>query len=366
MEQDSGKLLHERNASLLDLNRAGSALMEIVSEPDMRSADEAVAYVTKLARLLQYIGTCDADLSRGNLRMDVNVSVAREETIHESLGTRCEIKNLNSLVRMRDAIEYEVDRHIEASKRGEAIVRETRGWDTMRKQTFSLRDKEAAVDYRYMRDGDLPRVLLSDEFIASVAAELRETPSEKVSRYCKDYSLSALDAEAMALDPSMSRYFDAVVEEAGASQGVAACNWISHELLGLMHAAGMHSMEKEPPVSALQLASILTALANGTITWKQGKLVIRAMFDSADGAMCLDIVRKRGWNVVRDVGDIAQVASQVIAQSPSEARSFREGDANRRQRVLKFFMGAAMKATSGKADPEAMRAAIEKELEKKD
>lgn len=144
LEQDTGKMIHERDGTLLDLNRAGAALMEIVSHPDMRSADEAVAYVTKIARLLQFIGTCDADMSKGNLRVDVNVSVAHESTIHESLGTRCEIKNLNSLVRARDAIEYEVARHIECLERGESVVRETRGWNTREHKTYSLRDKETA------------------------------------------------------------------------------------------------------------------------------------------------------------------------------------------------------------------------------
>ncbi len=369
--------------------------MEIVSAPDIRSAEEATAYVTKLARLLQFIGTCDADLSKGNFRMDVNVSVARTETIEQSLGTRCEIKNLNGLVRMRDAIEFEVDRHIEAMQRGVPLVSETRGWDTKRKATFSLRDKETAVDYRFMRDGDLPRVLLTEIDIASMRAELKETPAQRVQRYCDTYALSAYDAEAMALDPHTSRYYEAVLQHcSGSTDGQMACNWITHELMGLLNAAGIFSMEK-PPVSPAQLASLLTALRDGSVSGKLAKRVLRVMFDGST-LDCAAITREHGWDVLRDPVELAQIAKEVVSASPAgekkrsakhslqdeiyniqdfvcpiftpkssraEVAAYRQGDANRRQRMLKHFMGAAMKRTKGKADPEAMRGAIETALE---
>lgn len=388
IEQDSGKLMHEPGGSLLDLNRAGSALMEIVSAPDMRSADEAVAYVTKVmvrvrrpatsrltalqvARLLQFIGTCDADLSRGNLRVDVNVSVARVETMAESLGVRCEIKNLNSLARMRDAIEYELQRHAAAMADGSPLTKETRGWDTKRKRTFSLRDKQSVLDYRYMRDPDLPPVWLTDADVASVRAELKETPAEKTTRYCSRYGLSLFDAEAMALDPHMSAYFEAAVSAAqrGASAGPALCNWITNELLGLMHSAGRFDMN-EALVSPTQLASIVNAMDDGVLSGKLAKGVIRDMVQrTLDGKPALDaalLAQQEGLGVVRDAAALTELAAQVVRDNGPEAAAFAGADANRRQRLMRHFMGAAMKLSRGKADPEAIRSAIESVLNKRD
>lgn len=365
IEQDSGKLIHERDASLLDLNRAGSALVEIVSAPDMRSTEEAAAYVTKLARLLQFIGTCDADLSKGNFRMDVNVSVAQEDTIHESLGTRCEIKNLNSLVRMRDAIEYEVKRHIGLMSAGSPIQRETRGWDTKRKATYSLRDKESAVDYRFMRDGDLPRLILTQRQIDEIRAELRETPAQKVARYCSAYGLSDYDAESMALDPQTSHYFEAVLSQCRNKDvtGQAVCNWISNELIGLMNAAGIFSMEA-PPVSALQMASLLDAICAGQVSGKLAKRVIRVMFDrsASEAPLCDAIVKEYGWDVISDEAILGEVAQRVLEECPNEVATYHQGDDNKKQRMLKHFMGTAMKMTKGKADPELMKEQVEKAL----
>jgi aspartyl-tRNA(Asn)/glutamyl-tRNA(Gln) amidotransferase subunit B len=363
MEQDTGKMIHEPSGTLLDLNRCGAALVEIVSHPDMRSADEAVAFVTKVARLLQFIGTCDADMSKGNLRVDVNVSVAREETIHESLGTRCEIKNINSLVRTRDAIEYEVKRHIECLTRGEEVVRETRGWNTKQQKTFSLRDKETAKDYRFMRDPDLPMVMLTDADVARIRASLTETPTERVERYSREFGLNVFDAEAMALDPASNRFFEAVMK--GRSKNVAqvACNWITHELTGLMNAASVFSLDKSP-VTPQQLGSMVDELESGAMTGAIGKRVLKELFESGDGVtLCRQVLDKHGWAVVRDNdGELERVAALVVSRSPQEATSYRQGDENRKQRMLKFFMGQAMKETKGRADPEAMRRLIERQL----
>lgn len=361
MEQDTGKMIHERDGTLLDLNRCGAALMEIVSEPDMRSADEAVAYVTKMARLLLFIGSCDADMSKGNLRVDVNVSVAHESTIHKSLGTRCEIKNLNSLVRTRDAIEYEVKRHIECMERGEEVVRETRGWNTKEHKTFSLRDKETAKDYRFMRDPDLPPVFLAEADVSRIKALLVETPTERVERYGKVFGLSVYDAEAMALDPANNRFFEAVMS--GRKQSVAkmVCNWMTHELSGLLNAATIATLDKSP-VSPVQLGSLIDELESGAVTGALAKRVLKEMFDAGKGSLCKDVLTEKKWDVLRDDSELLRVATLVVSRAPTEAASYREGDANRKQRMLKFFMGQAMKETKGRADPEEMRRLIEQQL----
>ena len=361
VEQDSGKLIHERDASMLDLNRAGSALMEIVSAPDMRSAEEAQAYVTKVARLLQFIGTCDADLSRGNLRIDVNVSVAREETIQESLGTRCEIKNLNSLVRMRDAIEHEVDRHIGLMNRGEDIARETRGWDTSRKETFSLRSKEAVVDYRFMRDADLPRVLLSEQDVREIQATLTETPAERIDRYQRVFGLESFDAEAMALEPAASRFFESAMSQ-GKRSAQNVCNWMTHELTGLLHGAGIFSLDQSP-IRPNQIASIVDCIESGLATGKIGKRVLKVMFEHSENEdSCQTILEQKEWGVLRDEAILKEIAKKVVLEAPREVSLYRNGDSNKQNRMLKFFMGAAMKTSRGRADPEQMQTLVTKEL----
>lgn len=370
IEQDSGKMVHEKKCSMLDLNRAGSALMEIVSAPDMGTSDEAVAYVTKITRLLQFIGTCDADLSKGNLRMDVNVNVKRIQINDDGSTTtiektpRCEIKNLNSLVRMRDAIEYEVRRHADCLEKGKPVISETRGWNTHEKKTFSLREKEAVVDYRYYRDGDLPRVLLSQEDIDEVRASLLETPSEKVDRYCKKYGLPVFEAEALALEPITSKFFEDIVETKQGRSPQLACNWVLHELTGLLNAAGIWSLDKSP-VSAAQIASILDAMADGSATGKLGKRILKEMFDKNDGVLAPEVMRRNSWDVLRDEKELLKIAQAVVDKDPEEAKNYRTGDENRKQRMLKHFMGSAMKLSDKRADPELIKKFIEQVLSNK-
>lgn len=363
LEQDTGKLVRERGATLLDLNRAGCALIEIVSEPDLRSGEEAVAYVTKVARLLRFLGTCDADMSRGNLRVDVNVSVAADEAAAAAAtGVRCEIKNLNSLARVRDAVDYEVGRQAAVLARGGSLARETRAWDVAKRETYVLRTKEAAADYRFMRDPDLPRLLVTDEDLARIRGAGIEAPAERIERYRTRYGLSAFDAEAMALEPAAARFFEGVLTAVRPGLGVTpqtACNWISHELTGLLHAAGVFSLDRSP-VSAAQVASLLEGLAEGTVTGALAKRVLREMFVAGDGASCGAVVQRCGLGVVDGAGVVADVARAVV--TAELATEWATADANRRSRMLKHFMGQGMKQTAGKVKPDELRRALEEHL----
>lgn len=321
-----------------------------------------MSYVTKIARLLQFIGTCDADLSKGNLRMDVNVSVAREATISESLGVRCEVKNLNSLERMRDAIQYEIERHIAMMEKDEPIISETLGWDVQKKKTFSLRTKETVVDYRFMRDGDLPCLLISKEYIQSIQDTLVETPSERIERYAQQFKLPLVDCEAVALDPALSKFFEEVVDKRRDAQ--IAYNWIIHELTGLLKGVGILNIEQSP-VSSQQLGSILDKIEDGSISGKIGKQVLKYMFDQNDPSLtCSMITKEKGWEILRDEKALNEIAVEVVKNGQKEAISYKEGDDNRKQRMMKYFMGQSMKLSKGKADPELMKLVIMKELNK--
>jgi aspartyl-tRNA(Asn)/glutamyl-tRNA(Gln) amidotransferase subunit B len=243
-------------------------------------------------------------------------------------------------------------------------LQETRGWDTHTKTTFSLRDKENVVDYRFMRDADLPRLLLSEADEEEIRSTLTETPAEKVARFCEWYKLSVFEAESIALDPAASGYFEAIMSvECRDAQIVS--NWINHELTGLMHKDGIFGLGNSP-VSAEQLGSIVDGLADGSITGKLGKRIVKMMFDAGieggETQLCQEIVEENQWGIIRNVQEMEKIAEQIFEKSPKEVEKYQNGDENRQSRVLKYFMGASMKATKGRVDPEKMQEVIIKKL----
>ncbi len=349
LEQDAGKSLHDRHPtlSLVDLNRSGVALMEIVSQPDMRSADEARAFLTKLRTILRYLGTSDADMEKGNLRADINVSVRRPG---EKLGTRCEIKNVNSIRFAGQAIEYEARRQIGVLEDGGAIDQETRLFDPGRGETRSMRSKEEAHDYRYFPDPDLLPLEVDEATVAALAEQLPELPDEKRRRFQSGYGLSAYDAEVLTADREVAHFFEAA---ARGRDGKQAANWVINEILGALNRAGK-SIETSP-VSAQQLGELLDLQREGIISGKIAKDVFEIMF--SEGGSPRDIVETRGLKQVTDSGAIEKIVDDVIAGSPEKAEQ-----AKAKPALLGWFVGQVMKASGGKASPQAVNKLLKEKL----
>ena len=343
MEQDAGKSLHDQDPTrtFIDLNRSGVALMEIVSEPDMRSPDEAAAYVTKLRAILRYLGTCDGNMEQGSLRADVNVSVRRPG---DDYGTRCEIKNVNSIRFIKQAIEYEARRQVEILEEGGEIVQETRLFDANRGVTRSMRSKEEAHDYRYFPDPDLLPLELDAAWVEELRAALPELPDAKKARFISDFGLSPYDAAVLVGDRDTAAYFEAVVDASGKRRDPKiAANWVISELFGRLNRAGKEI--DASPVDAASLGGLLDLIADDTISGKIAKDVFDAMFTS--GKPAAQIVEEQGLTQITDTGAIDAAVDAVIGANPDNVAAFRDGN----EKLIGWFVGQVMKATQGKANP---------------
>jgi aspartyl-tRNA(Asn)/glutamyl-tRNA(Gln) amidotransferase subunit B len=355
LEQDAGKLLHEQhpNVSLVDLNRSGVALMEIVSKPDLRSADEAKAFLAKLRSVLRYLGTCDGDMEKGSLRADVNVSVRKPGA---PLGTRCEIKNVNSIRFIGQAIEHESRRQIDIIEDGGKIDQETRLFDPDKGETRSMRSKEEAHDYRYFPDPDLLPVELSPSLVADLQKSLPELPDEKKARFMSDYALSAYDADVLVAERDMAAYFEAVAGSGGAGSRrdpKLAANWVINELFGRLNKEGMDITAA--PISAQQLGVILDLIGDGTISGKIAKDVFEIVW--SEGGDPRAIVDARGLKQLTDLGAIEKIVDDIVSRNPDKV-----ADAKSNPKAIGWFVGQVMKASGGKANPQAVNDLLKTKL----
>ena len=350
LEQDAGKSLHDQHGemSLVDLNRSGVALMEIVSKPDMRSADEAKAYVSKLRQIMRYLGTCDGNMEEGSLRADINVSVRRPG---EAFGTRCEIKNVNSIRFMGQAIEYEARRQIGILEDGGRIDQETRLFDARKGETRSMRSKEEAHDYRYFPDPDLLPLELDDSLIEALRSALPELPDDKKARFVRDYGLSPYDSDVLIAERASADFFEAV---ASGRDGKSAANWVINELFGRLNREA--KAIEESPVSAAQLGEIVDLIAAGTISGKIAKDVFEIVW--SEGGNPREIVQKRGLLQVTDTGAIDKAVDAIIAANPDKVAQLKG-----KPSMIGWFVGQVMKATGGKANPQAVNAALIRKLD---
>ncbi len=338
LEQDAGKSIHDQDPtnSFVDLNRSGVALMEIVSKPDLRSAEEAQAYVSKLRTILRYLGTCDGDMEKGNLRADVNVSV-REPG--QPLGTRCEIKNVNSIRFIGQAIEVEARRQIGILEDGGTIDQETRLYDPAKRETRAMRSKEEAHDYRYFPDPDLLPLTLPAGFVEALARELPELPDAKKARFMAQYALSAYDASVLAMERDNADYFEAVAK---GREGKLAANWVINELFGRLNKEGLSITRS--PVSTAQLGGILDLITSGAISGKIAKDLFEIVW--MEGGDPAALVEQRGLKQVTDTGAIEKVVDDIIQANPDKVEQ-----AKAKPTLLGWFVGQAMKASGGKANP---------------
>ena len=349
LEQDAGKSIHDRHPtySYVDLNRAGVALMEIVSKPDLRSADEAKAYIAKLRSILRYLGTCDGDMEKGNLRADVNVSVRRPG---DPLGTRCEIKNVNSIRFIGQAIEHEARRQIEIIEEGGVIQQETRLFDAGRGETRSMRSKEEAHDHRYLPDPDLLPLEFDQTYVDELKKNLPELPDEKKARFMRDFSLSAYDAGVLVAERETADYFETVAK---GRDGKTAANWVINELFGRLNKESIDIVNS--PVTANQLASMLDLIKDGTISGKIAKDLFEIVW--IEGGDPRAIVEQRGMKQVTDTGAIEKVVDEIIARHPDKV-----ADAKTNPKAIGWFVGQVMKSSGGKASPQAVNDILKRKL----
>jgi aspartyl-tRNA(Asn)/glutamyl-tRNA(Gln) amidotransferase subunit B len=349
LEQDAGKSLHDRHPtySYVDLNRSGVALMEIVSKPDLRSADEAKAYIAKVRSILRYLGTCDGDMEKGNLRADVNVSVRRPG---DPLGTRCEIKNVNSIRFIGQAIEHEARRQIEIIEEGGVIEQETRLFDAGRGETRSMRSKEEAHDYRYFPDPDLLPLEFDQAYVDALKKNLPELPDEKKTRFMRDFSLSAYDAGVLVAERETAEYYETAAK---GRDGKAAANWVINELFGRLNKENLEIVNS--PVSAVQIGSIIDLTKDGTISGKIAKDLFEIVW--SDGGDPRAIVEQRGMKQVTDTGAIEKVVDEIIAKNPDKV-----ADAKSNPKAIGWFVGQVMKSSGGKASPQAVNDILKRKL----
>jgi len=349
LEQDAGKLLHDEHPSMtyVDLNRSGVALMEIVSKPDLRSSDEAKAYVTKLRTILRYLGTCDGDMEKGNLRADVNVSVRKPG---DALGTRCEIKNVNSVRFIGQAIEYEARRQIDILEDGGKIDQETRLFDNAKGETRSMRSKEEAHDYRYFPDPDLLPLEFDDAFVAKIKADLPELPDEKKTRFVKEFGLSPYDAGVLIAERETAAFFE---EVAKGRDPKAAANFMINEFFGRLNKED--KTIEQSPISAKQLGTIVDLISDGTISGKLAKDLFEIVWE--EGGDPREVVEKRGMKQVTDTGAIEKVVDDIIAKNPDKVEQVKA-----KPTMLGWFVGQVIKASGGKANPQAVNDILKKKL----
>ena len=354
LEEDAGKSLHEdfHGFSGIDLNRAGTPLLEIVSEPDMRSAKEAVAYMKKLHALVRYLEICDGNMQEGSFRCDANVSIRPKG--QEKFGTRAEIKNLNSFRFVEKAINYEVERQIEILESGGQVIQETRLYDSVKDETRSMRSKEEANDYRYFPDPDLLPLEITSDFIESVRAGLPELPDAKRDRFKSQYGLNDYDAEVLTATRELATYFEAVVKAAGCDAKLCA-NWVMGDLAAALNKAGLEI--EQSPVQPDRLAGLVQRIADDTISGKIAKQVFEALWESGDSADA--IIEQQGLKQITDTGAIEAIIDEIIAANPDQVAGYKSG----KDKLFGFFVGQAMKATGGKANPAQLNDLLKKKLQ---
>lgn len=352
LEQDAGKSLHDQHPTktYVDLNRAGMALMEIVSKPDLRSGEEVAAYIKKLRAILQYLGTCDGNMEQGNLRCDVNLSMRRPG---EKFGTRTETKNVNSIRNIMLAIEYEAGRQIEILESGGSVVQETRLWDPGLGETRSMRSKEEAHDYRYFPCPDLLPLELSDQEIEAIRKTLVELPDQKKKRFMADYGLGAYDTGVLISEKALADFYETVLQGKKRDPKRAA-NWVISELLGMLNKQGKEITDS--PVSAAQLGALIDLIEDNTISGKIAKDVFAIMVETGDEPAA--IVELKGLKQITDTGAIEKIIDDIIAANPQQVADYRGG----KDKLFGFFVGQAMKQTQGKANPDIINELLKKKL----
>lgn len=350
LEQDAGKSIHDQHPtkSFVDLNRSGCALMEIVSEPDMRSAEEATAYVSKLRMIMRYLGTCDGNLEEGSMRADVNVSVRKPG---DEFGTRTETKNVNSIKAIQMAIDYEARRQIEIIEDGGTIKQETRLWDPSKNETRSMRSKEEAHDYRYFPDPDLLPVILQQNWVDQIKETLPELPDQKKHRFMGEYGLSAYDASVLIMERSRATFYEAAAK--GRDTKIAA-NWVINEFLGALNKQG--KTLDQSPITAEQLGGLVGLITDNTISGKIAKDVFAEMMES--GTDAASIVESKGLKQVTDIGAIEKIVDEVLAENPDNVAAYKSG----KDKLFGFFVGATMKKSQGKANPDIVNELLKKKL----
>ncbi|OQW93355.1 MAG: aspartyl/glutamyl-tRNA amidotransferase subunit B [Beggiatoa sp. IS2] len=353
LEEDAGKSLHEdfHGLSGIDLNRAGTPLLEIVSEPDLRSAKEAVAYMKKLHSLVQYLEICDGNMQEGSFRCDANVSIRPQG--QQKLGTRAELKNLNSFRFVERAINYEIERQIALLESGGSVVQETRLYDADKNETRPMRSKEEANDYRYFPDPDLLPLMIETSFIQAVKATLPELPDEKKQRFIQQYGLSYYDATVLTTSRELAHYFEETVKISGSTAKLCA-NWVMGDLAALLN---KHNLEiTTSPVSVSQLAGLLRRISDNTISGKIAKQVFEAIWQGEGEAD--EIIAKQGLQQVTDTSAIETVIDEIIARNPEQLQAYRSG----KDKLFGFFVGQVMKASQGKANPSQVNELLKKKL----
>lgn len=353
LEEDAGKSVHDMfdDYSSIDLNRAGTPLLEIVSEPDMRSAKEAVAYAKKIHALVQYIGICDGNMQEGSFRCDANVSI--RPMGQEKLGTRAELKNINSFKFLEKAINLEVERQQDIIEDGGEVVQETRLYDAVKNETRSMRSKEEANDYRYFPDPDLLPVEISDEMLENIKSELPELPQEKKARFINDLGLNDYDADVLTSQKSLADYFE-IMLEGNTSNAKLCANWVMGEL-----SASLNKNQIEidnSPVSAQDLSLLITRIGDDTISGKIAKDVFKAIWDGEGSAD--EIIDAKGLKQMTDTGAIEAIVDEIIANNAPQVEQFKSGN----EKILGFFVGQAMKATQGKANPKLLNELLRSKL----
>ncbi|MTI10305.1 MULTISPECIES: Asp-tRNA(Asn)/Glu-tRNA(Gln) amidotransferase subunit GatB [Curvivirga] len=351
LEQDAGKSIHDQHPtqSYIDLNRSGVCLMEIVSDPDMRSPEEAAAYVSKIRSIVRCIGSCDGNMAEGSMRADVNVSVRKPG---DEYGTRCEIKNLNSLRFMKQAIEFEAKRQVQILEEGGSIDQETRLFDTAKGITRSMRSKEDAHDYRYFPDPDLLPVILEQAWVDELAADLPELPDVKKNRFISDFGLPAYDAGVLTAETENSAYYEQAVDAGGDPKLTA--NWVISELFGRLNKADMSITDS--PVTPENLGQLVGLIKDDTISGKIAKDVFDDMFST--GKMAKDIVEEKGLKQITDTGAIEAIIDDLIANNPGQVEQYRGGN----EKLIGWFVGQTMKASQGKANPGVVNKILKEKL----
>ena len=351
LEQDAGKSIHDIDPqnTFVDLNRSGVALMEIVSKPDLRSLDEVNFYIKKLRSIMRYLGTCDGNMQEGSLRADVNVSVKKKGT--KNLGIRCEIKNVNSIKFMQMAIVFEANRQVDLIEEGKKIDQETRLFDTKKNETRSMRSKEDAHDYRYFPDPDLLPLELKNDFIQKIKSEIPELPDEKKKRFIDKFNLSSYEANILVSDKETSEYFEKVIKN---SDVKLATNWITGELFALLNEKDLGITQS--PISAENLSKLINLIKDGTISGKIAKTVFELMANEDKDPQ--KIVEEKGLKQESDPKALESLIEKVIAENPDKVKEYKSG----KEKLFGFFVGQAMKASDGKANPKLVNDILKKKL----
>lgn len=355
LEEDAGKSLHEDfdGQTGIDLNRAGTPLLEIVSEPDMRSAKEAVAYMRKIHSLVRYLEICDGNMQEGSFRCDANVSIRPKG--QEKFGTRAELKNINSFRNVERAINYEVERQIDVLESGGEVIQETRLYDADKNETRAMRSKEEANDYRYFPDPDLLPLIIDQGTITDIKATLPELPNEKRDRFVNELGLSLYDASVLTSSRELATYFESLLAATGGNDPKQCANWVIVELSGALNKASMDITES--PVSAEQLAGVLNRISDNTISGKIAKTVFEALW-KGEGKDADAIIENKGLKQVTDTGAIEAMVDEVLANNPDQVQQYRDG----KEQLLGFFVGQIMKASKGKANPAQVNELLKKKL----